>query len=127
MVRAHGLTVEQARHCPKYLFRLDVGDAGEILSTFLRVVVNRATRAGNPATDDKSLVFVPPFVPVVASEVNADDIGAAKRRKVLRPRIIPHEHLAKREQCIEIIERQSLVDELEPLRIQQCGVEFRSF
>src|SRR5271168_183782 len=105
----------------KDLLRRDIHDAGKPLPAFLGIVIDVAPGARDPAADDVASVLMTPFVPVLPGEEEVDDICAAQGCEMARAGIIADENRAERQQGIEVIERQPLVQQLEAITGGKLG------
>ena len=94
----------------KDLFRGDICYAGKPLAAFFGIIIDIAAGARDFAADYVAFVFMTPFVPILSRQKKVDDIPPAQGREMARARIIADENRAEREEGVEIIEGQPLVN-----------------
>ena len=109
----------------QYLGDFDVGDAGDALAAFVRVVEQGATGAGHPAADHDAGLLLAPFGPADPRAVDRDHGGSAQRRQVLGAGIVAHEHRREGQQRVEVVEREPLIDHEQAVGTAQVGRQCR--
>src|SRR4051812_2353514 len=70
---------QQGHQRVEHFLWCDVPEAGEICPTFFGIVVDGTSSTRHLSAYDQTGVFLPPLRPVVASHVDAHDVGAPER------------------------------------------------